>query len=364
MSNLRVGSIGCGGRARAHARGYAFADNAEIVACADPVEESAQAYAKDFAVANVYSDYREMLEKEELDVVSNCTWTKLHTPIVIEAAQSGVRAIHSEKPIAVSWADAKKQHQAAVDKGVQLTYCHQRRFHPTFYRAKQLIKEGAIGELQRVEGTCRNLFDWGTHWFNMFCYYNDDQPAEAVMAQIDAKGAHTWFDVTMEGGGLAWIKWQNGVQGLMVTGHAGDVGADNFNRILGADGLIEVGIGAELRVLSAGQAWRDVELTGSPYDDDVARICEKMRHDDGEEVGMATGRDMHYIADVLSVLDLLRCVESGEEPALSSRTALASTELLFAAYESARQRAQVVLPLEAEDWAFSSMLEDGTLVAS
>ena len=364
MSKLRVGSIGCGGRARAHARGYAFADNAEIVACAGPVEESAQAYAKDFAVANVYSDYREMLEKEELDVVSNCTWTKLHTPIVIEAAQSGVRAIHSEKPIAVSWADAKKQHQAAVDKGVQLTYCHQRRFHPTFYRAKQLIKEGAIGELQRVEGTCRNLFDWGTHWFNMFCYYNDDQPAEAVMAQIDAKGAHTWFDVTMEGGGLAWIKWQNGVQGLMVTGHAGDVGADNFNRILGADGLIEVGIGAELRVLSAGQAWRDVELTGSPYDDDVARICEKMRNDDGEEVGMATGRDMHYIADVLSVLDLLRCVESGEEPALSSRTALASTELLFAAYESALQRAQVVLPLEAEDWAFSSMLEDGTLVAS
>jgi UDP-N-acetylglucosamine 3-dehydrogenase len=54
----------------------------------------------------------------------------------------------------------------------------------------------------------------------------------------------------------------------------------------------------------------------------------------------------------------------GEEPALSSRTALASSELMFAAYESARQRAQVVLPLQAEDWAFERMLEDETLVAS
>jgi predicted dehydrogenase len=64
------------------------------------------------------------LEKEELDVVSNCTWTKLHTPIVVEAAASGVRAIHSEKPVATSWGDAKKQHRAAVENEVQLTYCH------------------------------------------------------------------------------------------------------------------------------------------------------------------------------------------------------------------------------------------------
>lgn len=185
------------------------------------------------------------------------------------------------------------------------------------------------------------------------------------MAQVDPKDMHTWFDVSMEGGGLAWIKWQNGVQGLMVTGHAGDVGANKFNRIWGSDGMMEVGIGAELRLLSAGQSWRDVELMGSPYDDDdVARICETIRHDDGQVVGMQTGGDMHFIADVLSVLDLLRCVESGEEPALSSLTALASSELMFAAYESARQRAQVVLPLQAEDWAFERMLEDGTLVAS
>lgn len=169
MSKLRVGSIGCGGRARAHARGYAFADNAEIVACADPVAESAAAYAQDFAVANVYSDYREMLEKEELDIVSNCTWTKLHTPIVIEAAQSGVRAIHSEKPIAVSWGEAKRQHQAAVDNGVQLTYCHQRRFHPTFYRAKQLVKEGAIGAAAgtgglALRGRGLGLFQYAGRW--------------------------------------------------------------------------------------------------------------------------------------------------------------------------------------------------------
>ena len=366
MEKFKVGMIGCGGRGKWHAAGYAFAEGAEMVACADPDAENAAAFAEQFGIAGVYGDYREMLEKEDLDIVSNATWTMLHTSIILDVAQSGVKAIHSEKPMATTWGEAKQQHQAAVDHGVQLTYCHQRRFHLGFYKARQLVKEGVIGELKRVEGTCRNMFDWGTHWFNMFCFYNDDQPPEAVIGQIDPKDTHVWFDVPMEGGAVAWIRWKNGLQGLMVTGHAGDVGADNFNRLIGTDGIIEVGLGPDVRYLSAGsKGWQTPELTGTPFDDSVARILEEIRDPQtGDPLDLNSSKGLHIVADVLAVSDVVECLKSGREPALSSRTALQSSELIFATYESSRRRAQVLLPLDVDDSAFLSMLEDGTLVRS
>ena len=64
---------------------------------------------------------------------------------------------------------------------------------------------------------------------------------------------------------------------------------------------------------------------------------------------------------VLSVLDLIACLESGAEPRLSARKALQATELIFATYESSRRRGRVVLPLDAEDSALITMLKEGAV---
>ena len=64
---------------------------------------------------------------------------------------------------------------------------------------------------------------------------------------------------------------------------------------------------------------------------------------------------------VLSVLDLIDCLESGAEPRLSARKALQATELIFATYESSRRRGRVVLPLDAEDSALITMLKEGQI---
>ena len=53
-----------------------------------------------FEVPNTYENYEEMLAKESLDFVSVCTWIALHRDMVIAAANSGIKAIHSEKPMA------------------------------------------------------------------------------------------------------------------------------------------------------------------------------------------------------------------------------------------------------------------------
>ncbi|HEX5690371.1 MAG TPA: Gfo/Idh/MocA family oxidoreductase, partial [Roseiflexaceae bacterium] len=100
-TKLRVGVIGCGGIAKNHIRGYLDTGRYEIVGLAD-LEEAAMA-EKDaaFGIApQHYTDAREMLAREQPDVVSICTWHAGHAPWTIAAATFHPRAIVCEKPMA------------------------------------------------------------------------------------------------------------------------------------------------------------------------------------------------------------------------------------------------------------------------
>ena len=275
MALFKAGVIGCGGRGRGHAEGYQASPDVEIVACADPFEEARGNFAEQFGVPRTYEDYREMLEKESLDFVSVCTWIALHKEMVIAAANSGIKAIHAEKPMAPTWGDAKALYQACVDNDVMISFCHQRRFGASFIKAKELANDGTIGQVYRFEGACPNMIDWGTHWFDMFFFYNNDEPAEWVMGQIDVDEETLVFGVPVETSGVSWIRYKNGVEGLLATGAASLGGVQN--RIIGTDGIIEVS-GRDkppVRVLRHGQVigkhrtltvlCRPVGIPSSPY---------------------------------------------------------------------------------------------------
>ena len=205
MESLRVGIIGTGrpyktpgatgfGMAHSLIKGYKQADNVKLVAVADIVQENGEKFvAEHEPSAKVYTDYEQMLAEEKPDVVSICTWPHLHAQMVIAAAQAGVRAIHCEKPMAITWGDARRMNQACVERGVQLSFNHQRRFNTPFRNARELIREGAIGKLLRLESQCPNLYDWGTHWFDMLFFLNDETPGEWVIGQIETRGDNQIF---------------------------------------------------------------------------------------------------------------------------------------------------------------------------
>ena len=332
-TTFKAGIIGCGGRGRSHARGYEASPDVEIVACADSVEDARNALAEQFDVPNTYENYQEMLDTESLDFVSVCTWIALHKDMVIAAANSGIKAIHCEKPMAPTWGDAKALYQACVDNDVVITFCHQRRFGAQFIKAKRLANEGAIGELRRLEAACPNLLDWGTHWFDMFFFYNNDEPIDWVIGQIDVADERTVFGTQVETSGISWLRWKNGVEGLLATGGTGLSGF--ANRLIGTEGIIDVGGGgAPIRILREGAEWEQPELSG-----------------------LAPERD----ATTLSVLDLVHCIKTGREPELSGRKALQATELIFATYESSRRRAKIHLPLTTEDSALLTMVANGEI---
>lgn len=337
MSRVRAAVLGCGGRGRAHAAGYAASDEAELVACADPVPENARELAERYGAPAVYADYRELLREGQPEVVSICTWTGLHREMVEAAVAAGVKAIHCEKPMASTWGDSRAMHDLCEQAGVVMTFCHQRRFAPEFRRARDLVREGALGELVRIEGYCPNLFDWGTHWFDMFHFFNEERPAAWVMGQIDVSIQRQVFGVPVETAGLSHVAWDDGVSGLLVT--ARDPAIPRLNRLVervgmvvyGTEGRIEVAVsdGPRLRLRRFGQ---EDEIPELPSSQD---------------------------ATVLSVLDLLECLKTGREPELSSRRALRATELIFATYESSRRRGRVALPLEIEDSPLLAGLEQG-----
>lgn len=337
-TNLKAAIIGCGGRGRSHAEGYTVDPRTTIVACADPSPEARDAFAESYEVSAKYDDYHEMLNAESPDIVSVCTWPHFHREMVEAAAASGARAIHAEKPMAPTWGDARAMHAACDSHGILLTFCHQRRFGDTFQSARQLVRDGAIGELQRIEASCPNMFDWGTHWFDMMFFFNEETPAEWVIGQISVDKKHEVFGVALDTSGVSWIHFANDVEGLLVTG---ETGFGNLqNRLIGSQGVVEVTPGgkAEHRVrLVRDGKWTDPELT----------------------LGVPVSK--HTIASVSNLVD---CMESGAEPELSSHKALRATELIFATYESCRRRGRVVLPLDVDDSALLTMLADGSIGGS
>ncbi len=344
--SYQVGIIGCGkpwrsdgatgfGMSHAHAEGYKASPDCKIVALADIVLENAQAFQARHGGDRLYTDYHTMLAQEKLDIVSISTWPQLHAPMVIDCANAGVKAIHCEKPMAPTYGDAKRMVEACEKNGVQLTFNHQRRFGRPFRKAKELLKAGAVGELQKLEATCDNLIDWGTHWFDMLNFFNDETPVEWVLGQLEARGSKKVFGMWVEGQGMSWFHYQNGVSGLLQTGHG--TGGKALIRLTGSDGLIEVGGWPTLVRLFNKESggWATIEH--------------------GETQG-----DLEWVSR--GVLDLVDALKNKREPELSGRRALRATELIFSSYESSRRRGRVDLPLTIDDSPFLSMVESGTVV--
>ena len=131
MANTyRVGIAGCGSIARLHAQGYQGVDQVEIVAIADPVRESVDRFGEEFGVERRYEDYRQMFDEEALDIISICTWHKLHAPMTIAACARRPKAVLCEKPMATNLGECDQMLVAAQRNQVKLAIAHQRRFNP------------------------------------------------------------------------------------------------------------------------------------------------------------------------------------------------------------------------------------------
>ena len=343
-STLRAAIIGCGrqgegrtgsGMAHLHAAGYARREDCEIVALCDLKAENAELFAQQHAPgAALYTDYKAMLRAGKLDMVSICLWPHLHAEAIIACAKAGVRAVHSEKPMAPTWGEALRLAAACEKSGTQLTFNHQRRFLPAFQTAKRLADEGKIGALTRLEGACHNMIDWGTHWLDMMFFFNHETPALWVLGQVDAREWHEVFGLPFEHQAICEFKFANRVRAVLFTGEDSDIGCQM--RLIGTEGVIELRESERpvwLRAAGSGK-WQTPKIPGGLHAGDAVS--------DG-------------------IVDAIESLQTGREPLLSVHNALRATEVIFATYESSRRRGRVDLPLKTRDSAYLAMVESGEL---
>ncbi|HDR4369115.1 TPA: Gfo/Idh/MocA family protein [Bacillus cereus] len=146
MNILKVGVIGCGSISQyRHLPEYEANPYVQIVAVCDSNKKRAKEIANKYGV-NMYTDYNELINCEELDAVSVCTPNDLHASISIVALQSGIHVL-CEKPMATSKKDAEMMIEAAEKSGKKLMIGHNQRFVTSHQKAKQLIENGEIGKI-------------------------------------------------------------------------------------------------------------------------------------------------------------------------------------------------------------------------
>ncbi len=148
MDKLGIGIVGPGWAGGEHIKAYMNNEHAEIVALCGRDESRTRAKMAEVGLeeCTVYTDYEEMLKRDDLHVVSICTPNDLHVQQSIAAAQAG-KHILIEKPIALNLEDLKKLRDAVREAGVKTVVGFVLRWNPLFETLKPLIEDDAIGRI-------------------------------------------------------------------------------------------------------------------------------------------------------------------------------------------------------------------------
>lgn len=146
MKKYKVGIVGCGNIFPMHALPVSRLENAELAAVCDIKKDRAEKASKDLN-CRYYIDYKEMIDKEDIDVVHICTPHYMHAPIAIYAANAKKHVL-TEKPMSISIEDAEAMIKAAKDNNVTLGVIFQNRYNPGSVLIKETLDSGALGNIR------------------------------------------------------------------------------------------------------------------------------------------------------------------------------------------------------------------------
>lgn len=191
---VNVGLIGCGGISHSRLLPAIVSEVPELnlVALCDVNETVLNLTGRQYKINRLYTDYKKMLSREDLDAVIIATNDESHVPITIAAAERGVN-VWVEKPMALNMRDAERMREAVESSGIKFAVGFNRRFYTAYMRAKRFIDEGGIGKPAAIYG--RMWFDrapvedalltW-IHMFDLFDYFlgNVDYDSITVRHQL------------------------------------------------------------------------------------------------------------------------------------------------------------------------------------
>jgi UDP-N-acetyl-2-amino-2-deoxyglucuronate dehydrogenase len=340
-ASFRIGLVGCGRISKNHFDAIAQVDGLELAAVCDIDTERAARAGEEHGVP-WYGSLDEMLERGEIDVVSICTPSGLHSAQGVAAARAGKHVV-TEKPMAISLAQADELVRACDDARVHLFVVKQNRLNPPIQLLKRAVDKGRFGRIYLANVTVRwqrpqEYYDaepWRGTWefdggaiMNQASHYVDliqwlVGPVESVMAKTATQARR----IEAEDSGIGVLKFRSGALGVI------EVNVLTYPRnlegsitILGEKGSVKIGGTAVNRV----EHWVFAE-----YDDDD-KLVEAASTNPPNVYGFG---HQGYYRNVLAVL-------RGEaKPDTDGRAGRKSLELILGMYESAKTGAEVPIPM-------------------
>ena len=340
---IKIAVVGCGRISRNHFGSIEkLSDELELVAICDIDQLVLAEHAEKYKVP-AYRDMEEMLQKEQIDLVSLCTPSGIHPDQAVLAARNKVHVM-TEKPMATRWNDGVRMVKACDEAGVRLFVVKQNRRNTTLQLLKRAVTEKRFGKIHMVHLNVfwtrpQSYYDQGNGWrgtwefdggafMNQASHYVDlldwlIGPVEKVQAMMS-----TTRDIEVEDTGVLNVKWRNGALGSMsVTMLTYPQNLEGSITILGEKGTVRIG----------GVAVNDIQLWQFDQPKDYDRQIQEANYETTSVYGL--GHPLYY----KNVVDVMR----GEaDPETDGREGLKSLELLIAAYLASRDGKTVSLPLE------------------
>ncbi|MYB76423.1 MAG: Gfo/Idh/MocA family oxidoreductase [Chloroflexi bacterium] len=324
----RVGIIGCGWMGKSHAQAYAELDNVQMVAASDIHPKSLAELQEAHGIAGGYADYHDMLAKEDLDIVSVCSWPGLHAPMSIAAAEAKVPGIICEKPMARTLGEADAMIAAAEEHGSKLVIGHQGRFRTQTNAIRSLIQDGTIGRVEflyiQQNGGLSNS---SIHNVDYARYILGDPKVEWVMGSVERRTDRYERAQRIEDRAQALIGFAGGVRGVLES----DIGDDRR-----VQPCIVYGSHGSIFPKSNGLRL----LTG----------------DGSKEISFNEPN-----AQALQAKELIEWIEGRREHRGHAQNGRQALEVLLAISASTYTRGIVNFPLEITDYPLDSAIEEGVL---
>jgi predicted dehydrogenase len=358
-ATLRVGFVGCGRVTQSlHLPGFRRLADWQVIAAADSDPGRLDATTNRFAIPRCYTDYRALLDDPEVDVVAVCVPPRLHAEVAL-AALAASKHVFIEKPLAVSLdeCDQLLEHAARSPRKVMVGF--NLRWHRLIRRAREMIRHGALGELELIRTTFTTggrlrmdspgwstwreqgggvLIDLGVHHFDLWRYLTG--------AEVEEISAMSHSRDTDDQSGVVTARMDNG---LLVTSVFSDQTTEsNELEICGRKGSIRV----SCYRFDGLEFIRAPGLSGS-LQNLPARISATLREIPGAIARASRGGDFHstYEAEWRTFADSIRndtpvecTLEDGWRAVQVSLAAMASASESRPVHVSQAPRKSVAVP--------------------
>lgn len=319
MKKLKFALIGTGGIAQTYAQAFQQSDCCRLVAACDVNEDSARAFAEPFG-AKVFTDYQTLAENCEIDAVIVSTPPDSHPEIAMYFMQRGTNVL-CEKPLCLSVAEAKQMIECGEQSNVTFTMATKFRYCADVVKAKAIIASGVLGEVVQFENAFTAKVDMSKRW-------NSNRAISGGGVLMD-NGTHSvdiirYFlgaitDVlALETAGTQHLTVDENVKLLAKTANNVAASVDltwginkelpNFISVYGTNGTLHIGWRESKYKLNSSPDWT---IFGSGYDK-VQAFCSKLEN-------------------------FRNAIVEGEELLTKPADALASVEVIEAAYKSLNQ---------------------------